>query len=170
MGCSQTQPRRPVSRKSHSTIKESIERNKKRVAKEDAYIKNVIDSLPMNFQRDGYGFFYHFVEQDTVQGPSPEFGDEVTFAYNVISLDGQTIYSREELSPLTRSLETEYGIFKGMREALKLMQEGDRAVFVFPSYTAYGYYGDQKRIGTNIPFISEVELIEINKNQNLNQE
>lgn len=166
IGCSQTQPRRPVSRKSHSTISKSIALNKQRVAEEDAYIKNVIDSLPMDFQRDGNGFFFHFIQKDSVPGPKPEFDDEVTFAYNVVGLDGQTIYTRKELSPITRNLETEYGIFKGMREALKLMQVGDRAVFVFPSYTAYGYYGDEKRIGTNVPFISEVELINIDKNEN----
>ncbi|GAK93987.1 gliding motility protein GldI [Nonlabens ulvanivorans] len=59
-------------------------------------------------------------------------------------------------------MEQEYGIFRGMRDALKLMQAGEEATFYFPSYTGYGYYGDQDRIGTNVPFKSDVKLLGIN--------
>ncbi|GAL01605.1 GldI protein [Nonlabens ulvanivorans] len=59
-------------------------------------------------------------------------------------------------------MEQEYGIFRGMRDALKLMQTGEEATFYFPSYTGYGYYGDQDRIGTNVPFKSDVKLLGIN--------
>ena len=43
------------------------------------------------------------------------------------------------------------------------MKEGEVVTFLFPSYQAYGYYGDNHKIGTNIPLMSEVTLHKITK-------
>jgi gliding motility-associated peptidyl-prolyl isomerase len=169
-GCSdQIEARRPLVKKRDTRINESIAMNKARVASEDKFIASVIDTMSISFERSGNGFYYHFIKKDSVDGPQPEFNDQVTFAYNLSDLGGNVIYTTEELSPLTRNMETEYGIFKGMRAALKMMQEGDKAIFIFPSYTAFGYYGDEKRIGSNIPLISEVELLDLKKRNQTNE-
>ena len=49
-------------------------------------------------------------------------------------------------------------IFKGLREGLKIMKEGENVTFLFPSEKAYGYYGDQNKIKSNIPLICNVRL------------
>jgi FKBP-type peptidyl-prolyl cis-trans isomerase len=41
------------------------------------------------------------------------------------------------------------------------MHEGDRVKFIFPSQSAYGYHGDDKKIGTNQPIICIVTLNKI---------
>ena len=46
------------------------------------------------------------------------------------------------------------------------MCEGNKKVtFLFPSHMAYGYHGDDRRIGTNEPIICTVTLNDI-KNEN----
>jgi hypothetical protein len=37
--------------------------------------------------------------------------------------------------------------------------------FLFPSQKAYGYYGDQNKIGSNMPLICEVTVLSIKENQ-----
>ncbi|MGJ8685540.1 MAG: gliding motility-associated peptidyl-prolyl isomerase GldI [Nonlabens sp.] len=160
--CKAPEPRKPVSRNTSSTTEISIENNKKIYAAEEAAIEKVIAGLDQKFERSTNGFYYSFTKKDSVKGKTPVFGDRVTFEYNVIALNGDTIYNKEELSPITKSMEQEYGIFRGMRDALKLMQVDEEATFYFPSYTGYGYYGDQDRIGTNVAFKSDVKLLGIN--------
>ena len=115
--------------------------------------------------RSTHGFYYRYVERDSIATDLPEFGDRVTFEYDVRALDGTTIYSKENLSPVTKSLEQEYGIFKGLREGLKLMKVNDEVDFYFPSYTAYGFYGDENRIGLHTPIKSRVKLLKVVKQQ-----
>lgn len=157
--------REPKSRKSSTTTDFSIELNKERNAAEEAYIESLIAKDSIEFTRSPNGFYYRFVVQDSVAADRPEFGDRVTFEYDVSNLDSKIIYSKDEVSPVTKNLEQEYGIFKGLREGLKLMQVNDEVIFYFPSYTAYGFYGDENRIGLNIPIKSRVKLLDIKKSQ-----
>ena len=162
------EPRKPITNSSSSTIEQSIEDNKKRYAAEEDFIENIINKIDTArvYQRSADGFYYSFISRDSLNGDFPKFGDRVTFEYNVIALSGDTIYSKKELSPITKSLDQEYGIFKGMRAALKLMKAGEEMYIYFPSYAAYGYYGDNNRIGANTPFKSRVKLIGINIEDN----
>ena len=54
--------------------------------------------------------------------------------------------------------------FSGLREGLKLMKEGESITFIFPSQKAYGYYGDENKIGRNVPLICEVSLLKLTNN------
>jgi gliding motility-associated peptidyl-prolyl isomerase len=160
------EPRKPITNTTSSTIEKSIENNRKRYAAEEQSIEKIIVKLNQKFQRSADGFYYTFTKKDSsLFGTQPKFGDRVTFEYDAIALNGDTIYSKEELSPITKSLEQEYGIFKGMRATLKLMKTNEEMIVYFPSYSAYGYYGDNNRIGANIPFRSTVKLIGINLEQ-----
>ena len=49
-------------------------------------------------------------------------------------------------------------LFTGLREGLKLMKAGETYTFIFPSQKAYGYYGDENKIGRNTPIISQVTV------------
>jgi len=163
IACKNLEPREPIERKTSTTTDFSIELNKQRNAAEEEYIEKLIATDSAKYQRSPNGFYYRFVVQDSIAGDQPEFGDRVTFEYDVKTLEGETIYSKDELSPVTKSLEQEYGVFKGLREGLKLMQVNDEVIFYFPSYTAYGFYGDEKRIGLHTPIKSRVKLLNIDK-------
>ena len=49
----------------------------------------------------------------------------------------------------------------GLRDGIKLMKKGETITFLFPSHMAYGYHGDDKKIGTNEPLICTVTLNDI---------
>jgi hypothetical protein len=38
------------------------------------------------------------------------------------------------------------------------MREGETVTFLFPSYKAFGYYGIEEKLGTNIPVQSTITL------------
>ena len=38
------------------------------------------------------------------------------------------------------------------------MHKNEKVVFLFPSHIAYGYHGDEKKIGTNQPLLCAVTL------------
>lgn len=162
ISCKQPQARKPINNTSHSSIELSIQQNKTLYAAEEQLIEQLIAATGDPYQQSQNGFYYHFTHKDSIDGAKPKFGDRVTFEYNVIALNGDTIYNTQDLSPITKSIDQEYGLFPGMREALKLMQKDEQATFYFPSYAGYGYYGDNNRIGTNVPFKSDVKILSIN--------
>ena len=72
--------------------------------------------------------------------------------------------TKEELKTQTYAMDQQE-LFTGLREGLKLMKAGETVTFLFPSQKAYGYYGDENKIGTNIPLICQVTVNSIIKKQ-----
>lgn len=167
--CKSPEARRPVTQKSGSYINESIERNKKIVAAQEELILDIIEQDSTNdYISSPNGFWYYYNKKDTLNTATPQFGDLVEFKYSLKNLDGTPIYSEEELPVRTYTMDKEK-LFSGLREGLKLMKEGETVTFLFPSHKAFGYYGDKKRIGSDVPLISTVTLYDIseeNDNQN----
>ncbi|MBQ0735636.1 gliding motility-associated peptidyl-prolyl isomerase GldI [Aquimarina celericrescens] len=161
--CKTPEARRPVSIKSGSFIDESINRNKQLAAREESRIQKIIDKDTANsYITSEGGFWYFYNVKDTLSTRTPKFGDIVNFNYNVKDLNGNIIYTEKELDTITYYIDKEE-LFLGLREGLKLMKAGETATFLFPSYQAYGYYGDDNKIGTNIPLRTTVTLHKITK-------
>ena len=166
VSCKSPEARRPVTQGSGSYINESIERNKKIVAAEEEQIQKIIEmDTTHNYLSSPNGFWYYYHTKDTTNANTPKFGDIVEFDYNLRTLDGQSIYSNDELPTRTYAMDKEK-LFSGLREGLKLMKEGETVTFLFPSHKAFGYYGDKKKIGTNVPVISTVTLNKITQEDN----
>lgn len=157
--CKQPEARRPISVKSGSFIDASVERNKKLFAREKSLIEKIIKkdtSKVYTASESGFWYYYNTkVEFDSIE--KPDFGDIVNYNYNVKSLNGSIIYSKEELKTQNYSMDREE-LFTGLREGLKLMKTGETVTFLFPSQKAYGYYGDENKIGSNIPLMCEVTV------------
>lgn len=161
--CKTPEARRPVAKSSGSFINESIQRNKQLIAKEEAQIQQIISSDTSNtYISSKNGFWYYYNQKDTLSSVTPQFGDIVTFNYSLKELDGEVIYTKKDLDTVTYVIDKQE-LFLGLREGLKLMKAGETITFLFPSYQAYGYYGDEDKIGTNIPLLSEVTLYTIEK-------
>ena len=88
---------------------------------------------------------------------TPKKGDVAFFDYEIKDLKGNIIYSELELRPQTYSVDKQ-NIMTGLREGIKLMHKNEKVIFLFPSHIAYGYHGDDKKIGTNQPLICTVTL------------
>ncbi|MCA0132127.1 gliding motility-associated peptidyl-prolyl isomerase GldI [Winogradskyella alexanderae] len=159
--CKSPEARVPVSVKSGSFLKESAERNKKLNALEEKKIQSIMQNNPEHdyiASENGFWYFYTSkVEADTLQ---PQFGDIIDFDFNVSNLEGSEIYASENKTYVMDKEE----LFTGLREGLKLMKPTESVTFIFPSQIAYGYYGDDNKIGTNVPLICEVTLNTIIEN------
>lgn len=164
--CKTPEARKPISVKTGSFIDASVKRNKLLNAKEQASIKNIMElNNDNNYIASESGFWYYYntkIENDTLR--TPAFGDIVNYHYNVKDLNGSLIYSKEEIKTQTYAMDQEE-LFTGLREGLKLMKTGETVTFLFPSQKAYGYYGDENKIGSNTPLICEVTVNSITQNQ-----
>lgn len=165
ISCKTPEARKPISVKTGSFIDESVERNKQLNAKEQAVMHNLMQQQENSYIASESGFWYYYntkMEADTLA--TPNFGDIITYNYNVKALNGETIYSKEEINTQTYAMDQEE-LFTGLREGLKLMKSGETITFMFPSQKAYGYYGDENKIGSNTPLVCEVTVHSIQQNQ-----
>lgn len=164
-GCKTPEARHPVTVKTGSFIDASVERNKKLNAKEKTFIENVMKQKEQDYIASESGFWYYYnnkIENDTLK--TPAFGDIINYNYNVKGINGNLIYSTEDIKTQTYTMDKEE-LFTGLREGLKLMKSGETVTFLFPSQKAYGYYGDENKIGSNVPLICEVTVNSISVNQ-----
>lgn len=157
--CKSPEARKPETVKTGSFIKESAIRNKKLLKAEEKAIQNYIKANDsMQFKASEYGFWVSKDSVvDTTNSVPPKFGDIVNFDFNLSALNGQTIYTASELKNRNYAMDKEE-LFTGLREGLKLMKAGETFTFIFPSQKAYGYYGDENKIGRNTPLISKVTI------------
>jgi len=159
--CKAPEARRPISAKSGSFIDQSVERNKNLINKERAVFETIMakDSVT-DYIASNSGFWYYYQTKAADSLLTPEFGDIVTYNYTIKDINETVIYSQADLKQQTYIMDKQE-LFTGLREGLKLMREGETVTFLFPSQKAYGYYGDENKIGTNVPLICEVSLIDI---------
>lgn len=158
-GCKQHQEaRRPLSQASGSFMKKSAERNKKLIAGEEGQIDSLIKSNPkIKYLASTKGYWYTYVIQNTLDTLTPKKGDVAFFDYEIKDLKGNVIYSEVELRPQTYTVDKQ-NIMTGLREGIKLMHKKEKVIFLFPSHIAFGYHGDDKKIGTNQPLLCTVTL------------
>ena len=158
--CSEKQARKPISHSSGTFMKESIDRNKKMNSQENESIAKIIQkdtAHNYNVSEKGFWYAYQIKSSDNIL---PVKGDMVTFNYEVTDLYGNSIYSEADIKTQTYHVDKQ-NIMNGLRNGIKLMHKGDKVKFIFPSQSAYGYHGDDKKIGTNQPIICIVTLKEI---------
>ncbi|WP_452222420.1 gliding motility-associated peptidyl-prolyl isomerase GldI [Lacinutrix salivirga] len=161
ISCKTPEARKPVSVKTGSFIDASVERNKKLNEAETQQILDYIESKPnSNFIASENGFWYQYQTQVDSTKTTPDFGDIVNFKYNLKTLNEQSVYGESKDRDYVMDKQE---LFSGLREGLKLMKPGESITFLFPSQKAFGYYGDENKIGTSVPLICDVTVNSISK-------
>ncbi|CAM3902211.1 gliding motility-associated peptidyl-prolyl isomerase GldI [Flavobacterium cucumis] len=160
--CSQQQQaRKPISHSSGTFIKESIERNIKLVASEEKIIDSIIKNDTLKeYLASNKGYWYKYETKVNTISTPPKRGDIAYFDYEVKDILSRIIYTKEDTKPQEYFVDKE-NIMMGLRDGIKLMKKGETVTFIFPSHMAYGYHGDNKKIGTNEPLICTVTLNDI---------
>lgn len=163
MSCGGPEPRRPVEVKSGSFFKESVERSKRLLAAEEEQMKAIIakDTAHEYTHSTTGSWFYYDVKNDRADY-YPKADDLVTLSYNVITFDNDTLYSTEDIGTITYKVDKQE-LFPGLRNSVKVLREGETATFLFPSSLAYGYHGDNNKIGVNVPLKSTLTILNIEK-------
>lgn len=154
----QQEARKPVSQATGTFMKKSAERNKKLISSEEGQIDSIINSNPkIKYIASTKGYWYTYVVKNTLDTITPKKGDVAFFTYEIKDIKGNIIYSELELRPQTYSVDKQ-NIMTGLREGIKLMHKKEKVIFLFPSHIAFGYHGDDKKIGTNQSLICSVTL------------
>ncbi len=163
IGCEGPEPRKPVKVRTGSFIKESVERNKKLLALEEEKIRGIIagDSV-QTYETSPTGSWYYYINKIEDPAPKPEEKDLVIMNYALLHLNNDTIYSEKEVGQLRYRVDQQE-LFPGLRNGVKMLKAGETAVFLFPSALAFGYHGDNDKIGPNVPLKAVVTLYEIEK-------
>ncbi|MEY4962818.1 MAG: hypothetical protein RLZZ323_137 [Bacteroidota bacterium] len=161
--------RRPISHASGTFMKQSVNRNKKLIASEEAEIARVIrQNKKIKFIASKKGFWYSYATVNIEDTLTPKKGDVALFDYEVKDLKGRIIYSKTELGPQTYFVDKQ-NIMTGLREGIKLMHRKEKVNFLFTSHMAFGYHGDNKKIGTNKPLLCIVTLRDFMSEANYDQ-
>ncbi len=160
--CGQPEARKPIVRKTSSFMSESIERNKLLTQAENELLqKKMAEDSSRVYLNSEYGFWYYYdVREDSIASMA-ESGDLVRYDHEVLDLAGEVIFSKEELGTREYRVDRQE-LISGLQDGIKLMREGEKVTFLFPSHKAYGYTGAE-RINPNQPLVYKVELIEVNK-------
>ncbi|WP_348800315.1 gliding motility-associated peptidyl-prolyl isomerase GldI [Flavobacterium adhaerens] len=174
VSCKQQQEaRKPISHSSGSFMKESIARNKKIIAGEEAQIDAIIKKDSVNkFIASKKGYWYYYETKNLKDSITPKKGDIAIFDYEIKDLNGNIIYSKEELETQLYKVDKQ-NIMMGLRDGIKLMRKKEKVHFLFTSHMGYGYHGDNNKIGTNQPLFCTVTLhdfmpeVEYNKQKQL---
>src|SRR6478736_6139619 len=161
--CSQQQARRPISQTSSEFMKQSVLRNKKLIKGEEGKIDSIIKSNPkIQYIASQKGYWYYYDIKNDNDTLRPTKGDIAYFDYELKDLNGNVIYSDVELRPQVYKVDKQ-NIMMGLRDGIKLMHKKEKVTFLFPSHMAYGYHGDNKNIGPNVPLICTVTLNDFKK-------
>lgn len=164
VSCKSPEARKPVSVKTGTFMDASVVRNKALHEKQKKLFENYMTENPeKQYIASSNGFWYAYNSERSTDTITAKFGDLINFDFDIKRTNGKIIYTKEELKTRNYSMDQEK-LFSGLREGLKLMKKGETVTFLFPSQKAFGYYGDNDKIGTNVPIICEVTVNSITKN------
>lgn len=163
LACGGPEPRKPIEVKTGSFFKESTERSKQLLAKEELLFKQIIAKDTVNEYKDsssGFWFYYNQRNEESLATAQPD--DLVTLSYAILSTENDTIYSFNDIGLLNYKVDKQE-LFPALRNSVKLLKENEMATFLYPSSLAYGYHGDGNKIETNTPIKAVLKIFEINK-------
>lgn len=165
ISCKSPEARKPVSVKTGTFMDASVVRNKALHEQQKQLFENYMTERPeKEFIASSNGFWYAYNSEKSIDTTTVQFGDVINFDFDINRINGEVVYSKEELKTRNYSMDQEK-LFSGLREGLKLMKKGETMTFLFPSQKAFGYYGDNNKIGTNVPIICKVTVNSITKNE-----
>ena len=161
VSCANPKPRKPITHTGRMDMSQSIAYNKKLFSLEKkAFLAIIAKDTIHQYIDSKQGYWYAYEEKKPLDSITPSKGDEVVFTYDVKAINGEIIYTQQELGKKTYRVDQQ-DFMQGIQEGIKMMKVDEKIIFLLPSQKAYGYYGDENKIGTNIPLIVSVRLLEI---------
>ncbi|MDR3705775.1 MAG: FKBP-type peptidyl-prolyl cis-trans isomerase [Paludibacteraceae bacterium] len=141
-----------------STSNEMIKLNKLLTDVENKDIKSYVDSSSFPFKLSNLGFLYVITEQGT--GNGIEKGDKILVEYEMQTLQGAFCYSytgKNTKEMIVGKDERQ----RGFNNAITMLKEGGKGVFIIPSYLAYGMLGDANKIPPRATLVYKVLSVKL---------
>ena len=138
--------------RSREALDRSIDAAREMFRQEEAKIQEYIERSGQEFTRTPYGFWFRVEgDADSLTG-NFSVGDTVRYESRIETLDGECIYSSQQRGRRFFVVERSHEI-AGLHYGIRYLQKGQSAVFLFPSYMAYGFSGDGNRIKGGWPIV-----------------
>jgi gliding motility-associated peptidyl-prolyl isomerase len=157
--CQKKEIFQPVDKLTSSFLKDSREYSKSREEKERSYLQKWVDkqrdSLNNIFQPTSSGIWLRFIENKGQ--PRVVSTNWVEYSAEIKTLSGEVIYTTTEFGK-KQGILGKFKDIRGIESALYMMGKGDVSEIVLPSFTAYGLYGDENKIGANVPLLITLTL------------
>lgn len=128
------------------------------------FVKNQLDDIQGYIERHGYkmdstktGLQYQIKRSENTDTVAAAPDNIAGIRYKLKLLDGRECYTADS------ALYREYHLTRddmpaGLREGVLMMHEGDKALFIIPSYLAFGLSGDGDCIPPNAALVMTVRL------------
>lgn len=131
-----------------------IEMEKSYNKMEEDRIRDYI-SRHMPMERTQSGFYYAIIKKNE-KGAKIEDLSMVRFAKTVSLITSEELYRDTAVLKVGQGSE-----ISGMHNALKLLRNGESAVFIFPSYLAHGLLGDMNKVPPKSELVYEVTVLDV---------
>ena len=132
---------------------------------ESVILKQYLNESNLNVQTTESGIYHYKIKEGN--GVNVEPGDTIVVHYEGRFLNGKFFDStRKRKEPFLYIYGQQWQVIKGLEEAIGMMEEGEKSVFILPSKEAFGEKGSST--GIIPPFttlIFEVELLSIKKHK-----
>lgn len=163
-GCQSGERKLPPQQQSPLTEKQA---KQELIPSHQMYIKQQEDEIKQYIKAHGYtmqatktGIYYMITEHG--KGDQPAVKDIVTVSYRISLLDGTLCYDSKDEGPKQFKV-GEDAEESGVHQAVQLMHEGDKGLFIIPSYLAAGLVGDRNKIPPGSVVVYEINLLGIKK-------
>lgn len=143
-----------------SSSADMVKLNKLLFDVEQEEIKSFVSESKLDFKETKLGVWYAILE--TGNGPEVRKNDAIVIDYIVKTLHGELCYD------YTMTKQQKMVVGKSQREhgfndALTLLREGDKAVFVVPSNLCFGMLGDANKVPPRTALVYTINAIKIKK-------
>jgi FKBP-type peptidyl-prolyl cis-trans isomerase FkpA len=128
--------------------------NRYLVQKDRERIQNYIERKNLQMKESPTGLWYYIKEEGN--GKFFTDNDKISINYVCSLLDGTVCYNSDIIGPKEFVL-GKSEIESGLNEGLRLLKPGGEAIFIFPSFLAYGLVGDGKSIPSRAVLVYEIK-------------
>ncbi len=130
------------------------------VKQEEDEIKQYIRQHKYNMLSTPTGIYYMIIRHG--EGTVPEVKNIVKVTYRISLLDGTLCYDSKRDGP-KEFMVGEDVEESGVHQAVQLMHQGDKGLFIIPSYLAMGLVGDHDKIPPGAVVVYEIDLLAVKK-------
>lgn len=157
--CHKTKPQIPTNRIDKNQLKEKmLVYNKLCLQEENKEITNYITDKQLQMEHSPLGFWYSINQKG--DGPFIKKTQTVSISYSLELLNG-TICEQSSKNQTKKFVVGAAQVEKGLDIAMPLFQKNTSATLIIPSYLAHGVKGDQKCIGSRMPILYHIKVINI---------
>ncbi|WP_128331884.1 hypothetical protein [Apibacter sp. HY039] len=169
IGCQKKEVFRPVSQTTSDYLKDSREYSKSREESERKFLTHWIekqkDSLNQIFIPTSSGIWIRYIKTNSL--PKIKNKDYVSYTAEIKTIANEIIYSFADIGK-KEGIVGKFKEIRGIESALFLLSQGDKAEILIPSFSAYGLYGDENKIGSNVPLLVELQINKVENSNNFN--